>query len=274
MMASDHPSEIELFEEVEGELEPERSSAIRSHLETCPACAASIAELMRAREALRSSPLLELPAVRVSEMVATFPRRERTRRFFLARLTTLQRVGAAAAAVAAVVVAVTVVTTGNDNSAEPTAAGEAAATADRGAPALAQQAPEATTLPEDSAGAAPFEATPQAEPPKSESPTEATPQAEAQTTPPTEAPPPTKAVAPETTEPPPSAEATAATAPVASLEGTSADVVTLLEQLGFKATAVDDTTVQVAGASAAEVAQALEGRPPGPINVVVQEETP
>jgi hypothetical protein len=276
MMASDHPSEIELLEEVEGELEPERSAEVRAHLERCAVCSANVAQLVHAREALQSAPLLELPAARVREMVATFPKPERRRRFVLGRLTTLQRVAAAAAALAVVVVAVTVVTTRNDNADERTAAGEVAATADQQAPALEMQAQDATT-PESSAQAAPFEAAPPAEPAE---PAEPEPQAQAapapeegQAPPPTEVPAPTKTAAPprEETAPP---EAAAAAAPVASLEGTAADVVKLLEQLGFTATAIDETTVQVTGASAAEVAQALEGRPAGSINVFVEEETP
>ena len=80
MMAGSHPSEIELFEEVEGELEPEQSAELRAHLETCQACSASVADLVQAREVLRASPLLESPAARVDAMIATFPKPERERR--------------------------------------------------------------------------------------------------------------------------------------------------------------------------------------------------
>lgn len=114
MMAGAHPNEIELLEYVENDLGAPEAASVRSHVESCAACAATIAELELARDALRALPLLELPAERLGELVAALPGRERERRRlpgrFSARRLALVLVPAAAAATA-VVVAVT--TTGD-----------------------------------------------------------------------------------------------------------------------------------------------------------------
>ncbi len=107
-MAGAHPNEIELFEYVEGDLAAPEAATVRSHVEACAACAATIAELEIARDALRASPLLELPAERLGELVADLPEREREPRRLLGRFSPRQLavtlVPVAAAAVAAIVV--------------------------------------------------------------------------------------------------------------------------------------------------------------------------
>ena len=60
-MTGPHPSDLELFEYVEGELAESDSSAIREHLESCTVCAAAVADSVTGRDALARSPQLELP---------------------------------------------------------------------------------------------------------------------------------------------------------------------------------------------------------------------
>ena len=60
-MTGPHPSDLELFEYVEGELAESDASAIREHLESCTVCAAAVADSVTGRDALARSPQLELP---------------------------------------------------------------------------------------------------------------------------------------------------------------------------------------------------------------------
>ena len=156
-MAGAHPNEIELFEYVEGDLAAPEAATVRSHVEVCAACAATIAELELARDALRASPLSELPAERFGELVAALPERERERRRLLGRFSPRQLavtlVPVAAAAVAAIVV---VTTTGEGTRSEasrqtettslmveaaPAEEAAEAESADAGAPEAAAEAP-------------------------------------------------------------------------------------------------------------------------------------
>jgi hypothetical protein len=255
MMAASHPSEIELLEEVEGELEPGRSAELRTHLESCDTCSVAMAELVQARAVLHSSPLLELPPARVREMVASFPKREREQRGRLRRLSALPAV-AAIAALAAAIIAVTVTAPWeSDSGADRTAAGEAAAPVDaREGPALELEA-------QADAGAA--EAAPE-EPPAPAEPSP--PSAEPAPAPP-EQPAPAE-------EPAPTLESFSAPTPVASLEGTPEEIAARLEELGFSAEVLDARTVQVSGATAEAVRDALASLPPGGVDVIVLEEMP
>src|SRR6185503_18624798 len=60
-MSTTHPSDVELFEYVEGELDGPAAARVRLHVDSCPICAAAIARSDRGRDALRASPILELP---------------------------------------------------------------------------------------------------------------------------------------------------------------------------------------------------------------------
>ena len=245
MMGQAHPSEIELLEEVEGELEHEQSAAIRAHVETCAVCAASLAELERARSVLRASPLLEPPAARVSEIAASLLEQERVRRRWLFFRSSPRRLAVVLVPVAAAIVAVVVVTTNGGNG-----------------------GPTAAPAPNPERGAAPAEAQ--------------TAQAfGGEAAPPNEPAPPPSAKSGTTTTAPSSADngATAAAAPETTLEavaapiavkGPASEVQALLEQDGFAAKVIDETTVEVTGAEASAVESALKARAPGTVHVVVK----
>jgi anti-sigma factor ChrR (cupin superfamily) len=140
-MAGMHPSEIELLELAEGELEGEEREAVGGHVDDCPSCSARIAELERARTVLRASPLFELSERRRDAILASLPRRERERSP-LAGLLAPKRLAAILVPVAAVVVAVVALTTTGGPGDEREAV-EAGRTADLAATAEAQAAPEA-----------------------------------------------------------------------------------------------------------------------------------
>jgi anti-sigma factor RsiW len=131
VMAEAHPGEIELLEYVEGDLEAQAAASVRSHLETCGSCAATVAELEQARTVLRASPVLELPAERSRAILAGLPRRERGRPAILELLSSRKRLAAVLVPVAAAAVAVAVVTTtgGSGREAERSADKALAATA-------------------------------------------------------------------------------------------------------------------------------------------------
>ncbi|MCC6222644.1 MAG: zf-HC2 domain-containing protein [Thermoleophilia bacterium] len=140
-MAGAHPNEIVLLEYVEGDLAAPDAAGVRSHLETCTACAATIAELELARDALRAAPLLELPAGRLDELVAGLPERERERRRlpgrFSARRLGLVLVPVAAAATA---VAIAVTTTGDGAQPEASRSADTELAMVEAAPAEAEEA--------------------------------------------------------------------------------------------------------------------------------------
>lgn len=125
MMAGAHPTEIELFEYVEGDLEEAATVTVRAHLETCPACAATVTELEQARRSLRDSPLLGLPAARLDAILSTLPAQERDRPALLEFLSSPKRLVAVLAPVAAVVVAVVALTTTGGGGGDEEAAREA-----------------------------------------------------------------------------------------------------------------------------------------------------
>ena len=216
MMAGAHPSEIELFEYVEEDLEEAATVTVRAHLETCPACAATVTELEQARRALRDSPLLGLPAARLDAILATLPRQERDRPALLEFLSSPKRLVAVLAPVAAVVVAVVALTTtggGGDDE-------EAAREAGKAAPAatMAQAEAEAGAATGGALDTVPLEA---------------------------------------------------AVPPVVSVQGPAKEVVKLLEAVGYQAEVVNGT-VEVSGATEAEVRKALEGRPAGDVAVFLK----
>jgi hypothetical protein len=92
-MAEKHPDELELLSYVEEEL------SVVDHLVACRACAESVRRLEAGRDALRASPLLELPEERRREALAGLPeRRDPWRPFRPVRRAILVAVPVAAAA--------------------------------------------------------------------------------------------------------------------------------------------------------------------------------
>lgn len=107
-MEERHLSELELLELVEGELGPAEAAAAGRHVQACAACRAQRDDLVRARDALRAAPLLELPRARLAAVLGSLPPQEReprgVRAFFASPLRiALVAVPAAVAAVAVVV---------------------------------------------------------------------------------------------------------------------------------------------------------------------------
>ena len=118
-MSTTHPSDLELFEYVEGELDEPSAARIQLHVDGCPICAAAIAESGRGRDALRASPVLELPdSARQTlrdQLGEQEPAPERPRRWSPGRLAAIL---APIAAVAVAAVVAVVVVTGNDDKAQ------------------------------------------------------------------------------------------------------------------------------------------------------------
>ena len=75
MMAGMHPEELELLAYLEGELDDPRRGEVASHLETCDRCAQELRSVEAGRAALRSAPMLELPAGRLDTLLAPLPSR-------------------------------------------------------------------------------------------------------------------------------------------------------------------------------------------------------
>lgn len=134
MMQDSHPSDIELLEYLEGDLDETAAAAIREHVTTCETCAPELAEAERARELLRGAPSLRLPDGRLAVMLASLPRQETrsrdVRSFIQSKRRLLLVATPAAAALAAVVIAFAVTSGGGDQSG---GAGETAAAQTAGA---------------------------------------------------------------------------------------------------------------------------------------------
>jgi anti-sigma factor RsiW len=153
MMDGTHPSDIELLEYLEGELDEETANAVRVHLASCETCAQDVADAERAGVVLRASPPLWLPDGRLGEMIAQLPPKVggqgELRSFVRSRTRLFAVVAPAAAAVAAVAIAFAV-SSGDDSpeqqAAEPAATAAAAGGAEESldAAAAAQGAPVAT----------------------------------------------------------------------------------------------------------------------------------
>lgn len=69
-MPGRHPYEDDLLAYVEDELADAERDAIRRHLETCPACAAQVADVEAGRALLQAAPTLELAPQRRAEILA------------------------------------------------------------------------------------------------------------------------------------------------------------------------------------------------------------
>jgi anti-sigma factor RsiW len=233
MMAEIHPTEIELLDYVEGDVDTSASGVLRAHVEACSACSATVAELERARATLRGAPLLELPATRADAMLRRLPRQEPDRPTWFEQLRSPRRLAlvlAPTAALAAAVVAIVVVAGNGDE------AGREAAPP----PAVADELKAEAGAEADSSASA-TEAAPLEQPLEEAAPLEepAPPAAE-----------------------PPAEEATGGPLPVATLAGQPEAIAKILRQAGFTVQ-VDDGVVTVAGAPEADVAKALEDLPAG-----------
>jgi anti-sigma factor RsiW len=142
-MADKHPDELELLSYVEEELPADARRDVVEHLVACRACAESVRRLEAGRDALRASPLLELPEERRRDVLAGLPeRRDPWRPFRPVRRAIL--VAAPVAAVAAFVgVFVFAAVQGGDEA--DSDAGEAAQVEDAGGGAEAGSAQDADT---------------------------------------------------------------------------------------------------------------------------------
>jgi anti-sigma factor RsiW len=122
MMQGSHPSDIELLEYLEGDLDETAAAAVRAHVAACEDCARELTEAEYARGALHATPALRLPDGRLEQMLASLPRqeaRERDVRSFIESKRRLLLVATpAAAALAAVVIAFAVTSGGGDESTE------------------------------------------------------------------------------------------------------------------------------------------------------------
>jgi len=130
-MAEKHPDELELLSYVEEELPADARRDVVEHLVACRACAESVRRLEAGRDALRASPLLELPEERRREALAGLPeRRDPWRPFRPVRRAILVAapVAAAAAFVGVFVFAAVQLRGGGEDDAD--SAGEAAQVAE------------------------------------------------------------------------------------------------------------------------------------------------
>lgn len=231
MMPDTHPSEIELVELVEGELEEAVSAAIAAHVERCETCRSQLALLEAGRSALRALPLLELPPGRLEQALSALPTQEREPGLVRSLLRFRRRLALtlvpAALAVVAVVVGITVAT--RDGSERRPAAGAETT-------AAVMEAQEAAPAAEAAAGAAPGESAAAEDTPL-----------ESATT---------------------GAASERAPGPPFLVAGPVDEVVRLLEDAGLTVM-VDGNTVTVTGADPDAVAEALAARPAGDVEVVV-----
>jgi hypothetical protein len=131
-MAEKHPHELELLSFVEEELDDRARVEVAEHLVACRSCAGQVRRLEAGRSALREAALLELPAARREEIIASLPERRDPWRLFRPvkrALIIAAPVAGAAALVGVFVVAGTQLRGGGDD--DDGAAAEA--TADAGA---------------------------------------------------------------------------------------------------------------------------------------------
>jgi hypothetical protein len=124
MTMNDHPSEIELLELVEDDLDPPARAAVEAHVASCPQCGATVSQLEQARAALRAAPLPELPPERQAEIFASLGPQERERSGILGFFSSPKRIALVAAPVAAAVVAVVAISLTGGNGSGTSAAKE------------------------------------------------------------------------------------------------------------------------------------------------------
>jgi anti-sigma factor RsiW len=144
-MAEKHPHELELLSFVEEELDDRARVEVAEHLVACRSCADQVRRLEAGRAALRDAPLLELPAGRREEIVASLPERRDPWRLFRPvkkALVVAAPVAGAAVLVGVFVMAGTQLRGGGDDDDAAAPAAEEAADAGAADTAETQQAQE------------------------------------------------------------------------------------------------------------------------------------
>lgn len=144
-MAEKHPDELDLLSYVEEELSGDARRDVVEHLVACRACAESVRRLEAGRDALRASPLLDLPEDVRREALAGLPaRRDPWRPFRPVRRAILVAAPVAAAAAFVGVFVFAAVQAGGGDEADSDG-GEAAQVEDAGGGADAESAQDAET---------------------------------------------------------------------------------------------------------------------------------
>jgi anti-sigma factor RsiW len=147
MVTGTHPTDIELFDYVEGDVTDDRKVELEVHLASCAECAEHVARVTAGRDSLRAAQFLQLPPRRREAIFLNLPEQRRAARRspamspkrLLAVLTPIAAVGA--------VVAALVTTTGNQGG------GEAGATGGGGsAAALGTQTKESAQMDQSAQG--------------------------------------------------------------------------------------------------------------------------
>lgn len=77
MVTGAHPTEIELFDYVEGDLDAAGAEAVGLHLASCAECAGQVERVQAGREALRGSQFLQLPERRRDGVLMNLPTHRR-----------------------------------------------------------------------------------------------------------------------------------------------------------------------------------------------------
>ena len=236
-----HPEDLELFEYVEGELRESRRADVELHIEQCSRCAEEVHALEAGKAALRTAPMLELPARRTGLILGDLPRQDDDGRarvpFF-----TPKRLIAVLTPVAAVLVVVTVLVN-TDGGGD---------IGDSAAPAPAEAAPAEPTAPAEPAA-------PESAAIGGDAASEDELRSEA-----------TQAAPAEAAEAPAEGlvEEAAAEAAVALIAGPPATAARFLQDAGFDAKVIDGA-VEVTGATSSAVLRALEEYPTGTVPVVI-----
>jgi anti-sigma factor RsiW len=147
MVTGTHPTDIELFDYVEGDVTNDRKAELEVHLASCALCAEHVARVTAGRDALRGAQFLQLPPRRREAIFLNLPEQRRTAgrspamspKRLLAVLTPIAAVGA--------VVAALVTTTGNQGGGEAGATGGGG-----GAAALGTQTKESAQMDQSAKG--------------------------------------------------------------------------------------------------------------------------
>jgi anti-sigma factor RsiW len=77
MVNGAHPTELELFDYVEGELDTASAETVHTHLARCAECAGQVERVQAGRDALRGSQFLQLPERRREGVLVNLPTRRR-----------------------------------------------------------------------------------------------------------------------------------------------------------------------------------------------------
>lgn len=77
MVTGAHPTELELFDFVEGDLDAARAEAVELHLARCTECAGQVERVQEGKKALRGSQFLQLPERRREGVLMNLPTQRR-----------------------------------------------------------------------------------------------------------------------------------------------------------------------------------------------------